>query len=177
VAPAGGEDRFHDTMKDQSTVATWLNNVGYQTKFVGKYMNDYDEMYVPPGWDEWFGWLGPPQSQRVNDDGKVFEVQGHATDLFADKSVDFINRASNNPEPFFLSVWTHAPHQPAIPAPATRTGSRTRPCRAPRASTRRMFPTNPVSSGTCPGSLTGKSPLCASFIRTVWHRCSPSKTC
>jgi N-acetylglucosamine-6-sulfatase len=117
VAPAGGEDKFHDTMKDQSTVATWLNNAGYQTKFVGKYMNEYNEMYIPPGWDEWFGWLGEPQSQRVNDDGNVFQVQGHDTDLFANKSVDFINRASNNPEPFFLSVWTKAPHQPAIPAP------------------------------------------------------------
>lgn len=117
VPPAGGHDKFRSTMKDQSTVATWLNNAGYQTKFIGKYLNDYNEMYIPPGWDEWFGWLGEYESQKVNDDGKVFQVQGHDTDLFANESVDYIRRASANPAPFFLSVWTRAPHQPAIPAP------------------------------------------------------------
>ena len=38
VAPLGGEDKFHDTLKDRSTVATWLDAAGYQTKFVGKYL-------------------------------------------------------------------------------------------------------------------------------------------
>jgi N-acetylglucosamine-6-sulfatase len=105
-------------MKDQSTVATWLNGAGYQTKFIGKYLNGYNQMYIPPGWDEWFGWLGEYDNKKVNDDGQVFQVQGHDTDVFANQAVDFINRASANPaEPFFLNVWTRAPHQPAIPAP------------------------------------------------------------
>jgi len=122
VAPLGGEDKFHDTLKDRSTVATWLDAAGYQTKFVGKYLNGYNETYAPPGWDEWFGWLGEYNNKRVfdkkaNEPGRVLEVQGHDTDLFADESVDFIRRASANPNPFFLSIWTRAPHQPAIPAP------------------------------------------------------------
>ena len=117
VAPAGGADKFRSTMKDQSTVATWLNGAGYQTKFIGKYLNGYNQMYIPPGWDEWFGWLGEYDNKKVNDDGQVLQVQGHDTDLFANESVDFIRRASAKPEPFFLNVWTRAPHQPAIPAP------------------------------------------------------------
>jgi N-acetylglucosamine-6-sulfatase len=117
VPPTGGHDKFRNTGKDQSTVVTWLNDAGYQTKFIGKYMNGYDELYVPPGWDEWFGWLGEYKSQKVNDNGRVFQVQGRDTDLFTKKAVDFIRRASANPKPFFLSVWTRAPHQPAIPAP------------------------------------------------------------
>ncbi len=52
VPPWGGQDKFRSTGKDQSTVATWLNDAGYQTKFIGKYMNGYDKLYVPPGWDE-----------------------------------------------------------------------------------------------------------------------------
>ena len=52
--PLGGEDKFHDTMKDQSTIATWLNDAGYRTKYIGKYMNGYNELYKPLGWDEWF---------------------------------------------------------------------------------------------------------------------------
>jgi N-acetylglucosamine-6-sulfatase len=118
VPPAGGADKFRSTMKDQSTVATWLNGAGYQTKFIGKYLNGYNQMYIPPGWDEWFGWLGEYDNKKVNDDGQVFQVQGHDTDVFANQAVDFINRASADPaEPFFLNVWTRAPHQPAIPAP------------------------------------------------------------
>ena len=116
VAPAGGHDKFRSTLKDRSTIATWLNRSGYQTKFIGKYINGYNERYEPPGWDEWFGWLGEYESQKINDDGQVFQVQGHDTDVFADESVDFIRRASANPEPFFLNVWTRAPHKPAIPA-------------------------------------------------------------
>ena len=38
VAPLGGEDKFHDMLKDRSTVATWLDAAGYQTKLVGKYL-------------------------------------------------------------------------------------------------------------------------------------------
>ena len=117
VAPSGGAGKFHDTGKDQSTVATWLDDAGYQTKFIGKYLNGYDEMYIPPGWDEWFGWLGKNGNKKVNDDGKVLNVKGNDTDLFADESVDYIRRASKHSKPFFLSVWTRAPHQPAIPAP------------------------------------------------------------
>ena len=116
VAPLGGEDKFRSTRKDQSTVATWLDDAGYRTKFIGKYLNGYSGKYIPPGWDEWFGALGKYQTKKVNDDGKVIQVQGHDTDLFANKSVDFIRRASDDRTPFFLSIWTRAPHQPAIPA-------------------------------------------------------------
>jgi N-acetylglucosamine-6-sulfatase len=117
AAPAGGEDKFHDTGEDRSTVATWLDDAGYQTAFIGKYLNGYNQMYEPPGWDKWFGWLGKYGNKKVNDNGRVREVRGHDTDLFANESVDFIKQASDNPEPFFLSVWTRAPHQPVIPAP------------------------------------------------------------
>ena len=116
VAPSGGYSKFRSTGEDQSTVATWLDDAGYQTKFIGKYLNGYDEMYIPPGWDEWFGWLGENETKKVNDDGKVFQVQGHDTELFANESVDFIRRASAKHDPFFLTVSTRAPHQPAIPA-------------------------------------------------------------
>ena len=116
VAPSGGAERFHDTGKDQSTVATWLDDAGYQTKFIGKYLNNYKGKYEPPGWDEWFAWQGEYNSKKVNDNGKVLRVKGHDTELFANKSVDFIRQASDDSKPFFLSVWTRAPHQPAIPA-------------------------------------------------------------
>ncbi len=55
-------------LEDESTVATWLQTAGYRTGFVGKYLNGYgldrrqsprdDLDYVPPGWDDWQGFVG-----------------------------------------------------------------------------------------------------------------------
>src|SRR5215218_10671223 len=47
-------DRFRDLGLEESTVATWLHDVGYRTALIGKYMNAYDQLYSPPGWDYWF---------------------------------------------------------------------------------------------------------------------------
>jgi N-acetylglucosamine-6-sulfatase len=49
VPPLGGEAKFRNLSLDRSTVATWLNDAGYQTKYIGKYMNGYNDLYKPPG--------------------------------------------------------------------------------------------------------------------------------
>src|SRR5215217_8654182 len=70
--PDGGHAKFQRLGLDRSTVATWLDDAGYDTVYLGKYMNGYDDTrYVPPpGWDRWFGWLGhyhsPGGEYRLN---------------------------------------------------------------------------------------------------------------
>jgi arylsulfatase A-like enzyme len=116
--PEGGEVKFRNLGRDRSTVATWLNDVGYQTKYIGKYMNSYNDLYVPPGWDEWYVMMGnywnlnDPTTGKINDDGQESTLGGHSNDVFADKASDFIRRSSVNPEPFFVMVGTAAPHAP-----------------------------------------------------------------
>ena len=113
--PQGGEVKFRNLGLDKSTVATWLNSGGYQTKYVGKYMNSYGGPYVPPGWDEWYVIIGDqtdPTRARINQDGQEIALSGHSTDVFADKASDFIQRSAANPEPFFVTVGTVAPHDP-----------------------------------------------------------------
>src|SRR5215212_1432958 len=67
VAPAGSFWKFYDQGLENSTIATWLDDAGYNTILLGKYLNYYGldrygiyapTTYVPPGWDQWYGWEG-----------------------------------------------------------------------------------------------------------------------
>ncbi len=55
--PMGGAPKF----KDESTLAVWMKDAGYETAYIGKYLNDYESLtplgYVPPGWDVWDAFL------------------------------------------------------------------------------------------------------------------------
>jgi N-acetylglucosamine-6-sulfatase len=117
--PEGGEPKFRQLGRDQSTIATWLNDAGYRTKLIGKYMNVYNDLYKPPGWDEWFALKqGSGAYEEVNEDGHWTTLGGHSAYVFADKASDFIRRSSTSSEPFFVMVNTVAPHEP--PEVATR---------------------------------------------------------
>ena len=48
------------SLDDRSTFATWLDTTGYETAFLGKYLNNFPypnqpTEYIPPGWDRWMG--------------------------------------------------------------------------------------------------------------------------
>ena len=41
---------------ESDTLATWLDDAGYETALFGKYLNEYPWArgpYVPRGWDRW----------------------------------------------------------------------------------------------------------------------------
>jgi arylsulfatase A-like enzyme len=118
--PEGGKKKFRELGHDRSTIATWLDDVGYQTTYVGKYMNSYYGLYIPPGWDEWFVLNRAPRDPYVNDNGQSITMTGNSTDVFAEEASDFIKRSSANPEPFFAVVGTHAPHEPPAVVPRHR---------------------------------------------------------
>src|SRR5215212_1626295 len=69
--PLGGWNKFKARGEHKSTIATWLNRSGYQTGLFGKYMNNYRDRAIPPGWDRWYGWNGPKEGwASVNDQGR-----------------------------------------------------------------------------------------------------------
>jgi N-acetylglucosamine-6-sulfatase len=105
AAPDGGAPAFRPL--EPSALPVWLDNAGYATGYVGKYMNLYDETYVPPGWDEWHG---------VNTDTGAAKEPGQMTDLFSKQAVSFV-RNHTGEEPFYLQVAPIAPHEPAVPYP------------------------------------------------------------
>jgi N-acetylglucosamine-6-sulfatase len=125
VPPSGGFETFRDLGNESSTLAVWLDDAGYQTGLIGKYLNGYgiDPTHVPPGWDEWFGYAGQGKFDRylVSDNGQpaMFDQmpEDYEADVYARRAVAFIEDAAAAADPFFLYVAPQAPHQPAIPAP------------------------------------------------------------
>jgi arylsulfatase A-like enzyme/uncharacterized membrane protein YeaQ/YmgE (transglycosylase-associated protein family) len=124
---------------DRSTVATWLDGAGYRTALIGKYLNGYGETpgavpnnYVPPGWDSWHSFWGPPGYSTYslvekNPDGTATTVRigatasgpacgrsaTYSTDLLCRRALDFV---SGSEDPFFLFFTPFAPHLPATGA-------------------------------------------------------------
>lgn len=120
--PNGGFESF----EDESTLATWLQGVGYRTGFFGKYLNGYGPAtYVPPGWDRWFSFTSNNgQGQYYDYTASIDGVdtpygdqpEDYSTDVLATEAASFITSADLG-QPLFL-LWTPiGPHQPAIPAP------------------------------------------------------------
>lgn len=111
----GSEVWFRRLGRDQSTVATWLDDAGYRTAHVGKYMNSYDDGYVPPGWDEWYTLSGQfHKDLKLNENG---QIRSYATpyidEVLRKKAGGFLKRNLPKTQPVFLQVSTHAPHTPA----------------------------------------------------------------
>src|SRR5918995_7245947 len=89
--PAGGWEKFKRLNLHRSTVATWLNPPSggapnYQTGLFGKYMNNYRDTVIPPGWNRWYAWNGVDEGwSSVNDQGNGGELDRQYADaLLAD---------------------------------------------------------------------------------------------
>jgi N-acetylglucosamine-6-sulfatase len=125
--PLGGFEKFRFLGHENSTMATWVKEQGYRTAFFGKYLNGYNETYIPPGWDEWYAATGNYLKHTLNENGQMVDYDPesyHDTDVISDKSSDYVARTAGADPPFFTTdrpflMWlgTKAPHQPATPAP------------------------------------------------------------
>ncbi len=115
--PEGGEMLFRRRGLDESTFATWLQDSGYYTGLVGKYLNNTNGDYVPPGWDEWDGMAGSAKDRDINHDGDIrnYPRTTLMTKVYKDESLDFLRRATDEASdpPFMLWAGTYAPHLPA----------------------------------------------------------------
>ncbi len=115
-------------LDEDKTLGVWLQQAGYRTAFVGKYLNGYgfdDPERVPPGWSEWRALLDPTTQNyfdyELNEDGQITEYgtapQDYKTRVLGHLAVDAVRHAVRGPRPFFLYVGFNAPHAPSTPAP------------------------------------------------------------
>jgi N-acetylglucosamine-6-sulfatase len=116
--------------EDGSTLATWLDDAGFQTGLFGKYLNNYPwrrgANYVPPGWDRWSAFtpdasyydytLVGEGSRRDYGDSP----QDYSTDVLAGQVDRFIRDSSSTGDPFFAYFAPYGPHAPRTPAPRHR---------------------------------------------------------
>ena len=128
--PLGGFGRFFNLDEENSTIAVWLQNAGYRTMLVGKYLNGYPgkngPAYIPPGWNEWYSAVNGDAAYSeynyiLNENGQKVSYgnkpEDYGTDVYVGKAVDFIQRTAKTGQPFFMYLAPYAPHAPYTPAP------------------------------------------------------------
>jgi arylsulfatase A-like enzyme len=175
VGRRGGFREFYDRGEEQHTFATALQNAGYRTAMMGKYLNGYGQQkgsvpglpytYVPPGWSEWdvAGWGYREFNYSLNDNGEMrqygSEPKDYLTDVLARKGVDFIDSSAATGQPFFLELATFAPHFPYTPA--QRDADDFPGLRAPHPANFDKLPTDP------PAWLAHRAPLDATQMQQI----------
>ena len=121
-------------MNDSFTIGTAMQNAGYQTALVGKYLNRYgvdpslvtgqpSATYVPPGWTDWMaglenGWAAPWRGQTYNYFNIAQNINGvptshpgtYSSTVIADETNRLIKKYSRTGKPFFMDVTPVAPH-------------------------------------------------------------------
>ncbi len=114
--PGGGARFFRGSGLEEETLATLLQDGGYETWFGGKYLNGYEdaggwEGYVPPGWDSWQAYLN---KSIVNREGVVVGFDGHYTDWLSGEAARFVESQEDSARPFFMQISTWDTHTPLL---------------------------------------------------------------
>ncbi|MDD2922190.1 MAG: sulfatase [Anaerolineales bacterium] len=126
-----GFREFFKKGEEADTLAVWLQNAGYKTSLLGKYLNlypiDAGRDHVPPGWTDWHAFLYKKGDAdfyvdyAMNENGEYVEyghsAEDYSTDVIKRKSLEFINANAADKSPFFMLVSVYAPHGPDEPAP------------------------------------------------------------
>lgn len=117
--PPGG----YTALDHSNTLPVWLQDAGYYTVYIGKYLNGLGTgkgmtwETRPPGWDNWQALI---QAYRMyewtmNDNGTFFEAgtsaENYQTDAIADRAEAVILSRGGNPQPFFLVISPATPHK------------------------------------------------------------------
>lgn len=133
----GGYSRLYKNKQDTSwssdaykTLPVWLQNAGYRTAHIGKYLNGYgmpahksSPEEIPPGWSDWYGLVdvstynyerftlnergsSKDYNRQIDANAECDYYPGdllcYQTDVLAKTAVDFIQRSATGTEPLFL---------------------------------------------------------------------------
>lgn len=97
--------------------ASYLQEAGYKTAFIGKWHMGGESDAPQPGFDRWVSFRGQgtylPSANGLNVDGEKVPQKGYITDELTDYAVDFIQKQTG---PYFVYLSHKAVHAEFIPA-------------------------------------------------------------
>ncbi len=109
------------------TLPDMMKRAGYHTAMVGKWHLGYESPNIPNdrGFDFFHGFLGDMMDDYydhrrrgvnwMRKNRKEIDPKGHATELFSDWAIDYLEGRSKKKQPFFLYLPYNAPHFPIQP--------------------------------------------------------------
>lgn len=121
------EDSWGYLSEEAVLLPQMLSKVGYQTAIVGKWHLGLDSPNTPTerGFDYFHGFLGDMMddyythrrfgNNYMRENQNVIDPQGHATELFSDWAIQYINERKEDKAPFFMYLAYNAPHTPVQP--------------------------------------------------------------
>ena len=123
--PKGGYPRFDG----DNSLPVWLQDAGYATSHVGRYLNYYgnpdqgtDAYEIPPGWEDWHAPVFHTEFRMygltLNENGTLVdygtEPADYHTDVLARIASEYIREAAPAERPFYLEVTPLAPHDEGV---------------------------------------------------------------
>ena len=119
-----------------NNLAVWLQDAGYYTAMIGKYLNGYsNSLTVPPGWSEWYAAIARPTSEvydyTLNENGTPVHYGYQPRRLQAGRADPKGGRLRQPPGAQGAAVLPLA-HLHGAPLAAARTRTRTRRSTATR---------------------------------------------
>jgi arylsulfatase A-like enzyme len=125
---SGADSNDGAQLDPTTTLATELDAAGYQTSYVGKYLNGYrafpPDRRDPPGWDSFdvidsnqgkYFWYEMRDRQGGVTQHRT-DAADYSTDVIADLAVQRIAEAPSD-APLFALISPFTPHEPNLPAP------------------------------------------------------------
>ena len=114
------------SFRDGNTLPVWLRKAGYNTIFLGKYINGYGRQktrsgmpsrrYIPPGWSDWRASLDNRGTYNyfnthIKRNRGIQSLTGkYQTNAYGGIGSNIIDRYADRNRPFYLNVSFTAPH-------------------------------------------------------------------
>ena len=115
-----GKGGGFESFDSHNALPTWLHDAGYDTLFIGKYLNGYGDAgsgtarHIEPGWTQWRPTVGGStynfMHPTLNRNGRLVRYHQYNSNLFADQTVDLLKNPRRKRTPWFMWVNYVAPH-------------------------------------------------------------------
>lgn len=115
-----GEPQYRGVKRDVKMLSEFLDDAGYATGAFGKWHMGYYEAEAPNdrGFEEFDGFLGGAHPYwldkvcKLERNGKPYKTDGHTTEVFTERAMDFIKAHAGGERPLFCYLSYNAVHGP-----------------------------------------------------------------